>query len=351
MKTKKGKKKLILIILVVLTIALCFYAFVISSPREIFLTFFGGDEEKPLLENNDNINGIYKYSEPLDKYYQIYQGCHINSLDYKIVILNDKFYSYKSTCIATYYEGQGDTSDLKVEYNKLTQEFQAQYNNKTYIKTGETEIIPKENFYAQVDTISLESLKLILQETSWEGHKTSFRIKEKGKAYYETLVSSNDDNDGYTIKFYKPNDKDRTIIAEYVSESVDRVPEFYPNNSLIGVLLNNSTESKYSYTLQLFNSEGIAYYLENEFPITVNGETITLEEYNVYIVRDPKKSAFKLYLSKYHDYCTDDEDEIIYYEFEITYIHAKRNYSKPEFVGQRYAKDGCNITPPQEEEK
>ncbi len=382
---KKSNKKIMLIILLVLTIGLCVYAFFIASPKDIFLKFFGDDDNTVTIANNDNINGIYKYSEPLDRYYQIYSSCRINSIDKKILIINDRFYLYRSTCIATYLEGAGDTSDLKIEYNEVQKTFQLTYKDKVYIKTGEGVIKPGENFYKNTSSFTIESLNIVLNQLMTDGHEKEIRIGElRSKLGYslnifppdyllgkteqpvenieeepteepedpeEPAVNSNNrvvdksqDNNKYRMEFLK---KDGTItreVAYYAFTDLNHIPEFYKSGSTIEVLINNSVKNKYNYTIQLITPMGVNYYFEDEFPIVVNGEEITMENYNVYIKRNRRNNTFDLYFSKYHDFCINDKksDEVIYYEFNLKYNSAKKTYNKPEFVGKRLAKEGCN---------
>ena len=396
---KKNSKKIMLIVLVVLTIGLCVYAFLISSPKQIFSRFFNKEEEQVVIANNDNINGIYKYSEPLDKYYQVYSGCRINSIDKKILIMNDKFYLYRSTCIATYLEGSGDTSDLKIEYNEIQKRFQLTYKNKLYNKVGDSYIKPGEDFYRNAQTFSIESLSVVLNELMTDGHqkpitvgepksrlgyslsieppgeneeKEEQQVEEPTEEDYENeeevieeepdtpsvstrTVDKANDNNKFRMTFYKLHGSVSEEVAYYAFNDLNHIPSFYQSGSAIEVLINNSTKNKYNYTVQLITPDGVNYYFEEEFPIIVSGEEITIENYNVYIKR--KNNSFELYFSKYHDFCIEDKksDEVIYYEFNLRYNSAKKTYYKPEFVGKRLAKEGCNnildIKEPEEEEE
>ena len=345
---KNKSAKIILIIFVILTGALGFYAFVISSPKEIFLRFFGDEDEQIQVVNNDNINGIYKYSEPLNKFYLVYTGCRVDSKDYIILIMNDNYYQYKTSCIATYLIKQGKTSDLKIEYEDKLKQLQVKYDNKTYVKTNETKIVPgvKVLSGSNTETLMIDTLKLVLQEIKQEDQKLPDIDISSDRStkipfsfhFYE------DPADSFHIYFVDEDADDRPIIATYDYIGIEKTPQFYVYSKAVGVLINRSTETRRNYTLEVITRTGVTYKLIDEFPITINNEVITPEDYNVYIKRNAHDNSYSMYLSKYYDYCLDDKDsdQVIYYEFKITYNSPKHIYNKPEYVGKRMAKEGCN---------
>lgn len=347
---KEKKSKLPIIILIVVVVSFAVYAIFIASPKEIINNFLNRDDPTRLIADNDNINGVYVYSEPLDGYHAIYTGCRINSIDYYVVVINDNYFTYRSSCIATYLLDKGKIDDIKIEYSELNKVFELYYKNKKYTKNNTiSQVVPNENVLKNLSSLYIESLSIVLKQIEFENHYPNLTLNQlyNFKEFYGLVFTPGESNFSIRITTFSGD-----TIAEYVFNDLDHIPSFYNFNRGLGVLINNSTDSKYNYEIQLINKTDIIYRLSSNFPITVDDISLNTEDYNVYITKELAQPTFHVYLSKYHDFCIPDDDSntITYYEFKVTYNYSIETFNKPEYVGKGYAKEGCGKIVPIEEE-
>ena len=342
---KKFRKILILVSILAIA-AFGVYAFFISNPKKI-IQGITKNPEATEVTINDNINGIYLREVQLDEYYPIYTGCRINTIEYYIVVINTKYYYYRSSCIATYLLAEGSVEKLPIEFNKEENVYQLTYDDGVYKKTNISQIVPHEKVLEKTYSMYIESLEVILKQIEFNNHYKDIHIyglyNSKSKFEFHLTASEY----GYEIKI----GKGATTIISYSFNNLDNTPHIYNYNQNIAFLTNDSTAERINYELQLADPNGIKYRASQKFPITVDDVEINASDYNVFLKRITS-SEFRIYFSKYRDFCiaNSDSNQITYYEFKITYNYSKGTFNDPEFVKKGLAKEGCGKVIPIKEE-
>lgn len=337
-KKKKGsffKIFIILLLLSVLGIGAYLYFTNPSQLSEILKI----EKKEDIL---DTYNGLYVYSDSLNKSYNIYYGCSVSKLDHYILVMDDKYYTYDSTCMSTYYKDSGETKSLKFSINKESNNYLINFDDHEYLKSYSiNQVVPGNRVSKNISTISLDSVSLIIKNTEFEGEYYDIISPISFLDNKNLLFNFKKIDEGYNISFTNANE----TLYSYTFTNYDRIPVFYNYYSGIVILENNSKSESVNYDLKVLDTDnGILYNLDDMFPITIDGNKISPEDYNVLIHYDKSTSIYKIFFSKNEKICVEnsESDDIAYYIFETKYDSALKNVSRPSFVEYVKEKDGCS---------
>lgn len=349
MKKSKGKKTLIFLgVLLVLAVAIVIIYFFIFEKRNIIAEIFN-----TVVSNNDindNRNGIYTYTDELDGTYFIYSGCSVSKIKNHILIKNDKYYLYRSSCMGTYYKGSGETKDLTISVTEDKSSYMVKYDDHEYVRDILTKSITptavNNKNVIDIDYLDLKSLQLIMDETILDGN------------YYKFNGTDIKNNDRLMIKI-SPDDRlltlnektsnKRVVVYSYDINDFSNLPLMYSFGNNIAVIEKNQNiynSSMYGDLLYLVTSEGIVYDLSFEFPITVNDEVLNYDTSSIFVAYNNRSRSFIMLIGKDKKMCNDNfdsstGDKVAYYEFEIKYNSVSNEFSRPQYKRTGYMSEGC----------
>ena len=341
MNKKKTKINIILIIVVIFLIVTALMIRFEFNPISYIL---GNNNDKPTnKEVVTNFNGVYRYKESLNKTYKLYHNCTLSYYDFYIVILNDNYYRYKSTCVGTFLLDEGKTKDLKFGEN-LEKSTVITFDGNEYLKTDYIDSVVEGNYLKN----NLEDTGRIYADTY---HVLLKEAQLKGKEFDILDVSLNFSNVNLVFKFKKLAPRsfdiklfgaDEKVIYSYNVKTMNDLPLFLgfgQNLSIIEPIVN---DIRYAYTFKSITKAGLNYNLESKFPITIDGDLLTYSD-NIYIKYSPSENVFVLLVSDSKKFCEKDSDsnEVAYYVFHIKYDYVEKNFTNPKFIRKVYKKEGC----------
>lgn len=349
MKKNKGKKTLIFLgVFLVLALAIVIIYFFIFENRNIIAEIFNTVTSNNDI--NDNRNGIYTYTDELDGTYFIYSGCSVSKIKNHILVKNDKYYLYRSSCMGTYYKGSGNTKDLTVSVTEDKSSYMIKYDDHEYVKDNLTKsLMPtaEENKNKlSIEYLDLKSLQLLVDETEFEGN------------FYNINSADIKNNRQLKLSFY-PEEKmllleesisyDGGIVYNYDVNDFSNLPLMYGFGNNIAIIEKNPNiynTNMYGDLLFLVSSEGIIYDLRLEFPITVNNEVLNYDSSSVFVAYSNRSRSFILLMGKDKKMCDDNfdssnGDKVAYYEFEIKYNSVSNELSRPQYKRTGYMSEGC----------
>ena len=340
MNKKKAKVNIIFVLIIIILII---SALMIRFEVNPFSYFLGEDEEEVLVESTDNSNGIYRYREALDKTRSMFHGCTVIYFDNYILIINDKFYLYRESCIGTFYLGDGNTKTLKIN-ETLEKNKYITYNGKDYYKNDTLDTIDVHNFVKENDddlgAIYPENYNLLLQESQRVGdyfNLEEIEIKTSPAAFYFNLHQI--EGNLFDMKITNMEEK---VLYETKINGFNSMPLFRGYGSNLVVIEPISNGDKYQYGFKVINAEDTIYDLKSMFPITVDGDTLSYER-SVYVTFNPSENEFVMLVGKDKQMCVknSDSNDVAYYVFYLKYDYSNRNFKKPVFIKKVYERDGC----------
>jgi hypothetical protein len=68
----------------------------------------------------DSYNGVYSYKDKINGTKTLFEGCMVNHFSNHILIVNDDFFVYRSSCVGTFMKDKGKTKDLNISVNEET---------------------------------------------------------------------------------------------------------------------------------------------------------------------------------------------------------------------------------------
>lgn len=339
MKNKRWKKTilfLIIIIIIVLAIILGYSFFIAKeNPLEQILNNSNNKEYKSV----DNYNGIYAYNENLDTTYYIYSGCTITKLNYYIVVINNEYTTYKSTCMGTYLQDSGQTENLNIK--EENDDYIIEYNDHTYSKTTLVKSIePQNSIKSSKSNINVNSYKFVIEQTEFEGNYYIYSGRIDKLNQNLTLNFSKQDDNSFKLIIYSRDMKNptySTIITDF-----EYLPDLYIFGDNLVIIEKNYLNSKSNYNFYIISDGNTSYDINDYFPITVNHKPLTTD-YNRIITYDSENKEFVLLVSENDSFCTEESEstEISYYKFVITYSYLTGKFSTPEFSEVGYLNEGC----------
>ena len=340
MKNKKGLIIIILIIVIIIAIV----AFIFINKNSINLgNIIKGNKEEIKSSVVDSKNGLYIYSEQLDVSQPIYTSCTVHSLDKVILIINDTYNLYDSTCMGVYNKESGKTSDLNIKYDEETKKYYIEKDDKVFRKNETQRVFYTHNEIAkELKQINLSNYKFVLNQTQFEGNY--YNIDSQIKGISQTLfLNITPSSYSTTLKISKKVQSHYSELFSTTRNTFDELPNLYPFYDKVIVNERIKIDGKYKDTLKAISQSGEEYNLYNYFPIILNGETLD-ENNSFFTYYDSYEKKFHLLVSENETLCVygSDSDDTTYYEFEIEYDYQTKNLSQPNFIGLGKKKDGCN---------
>lgn len=342
---KSRALKNIIFVLVILAICIVvFFAYYIITGKENPLLSVIENLTNNDKEVTDNYNGIYSYKESLNGTKSIFRGCSVTSINYYLLIVNEDFYYYKSSCMGTYNLGKGKVENLDIKLKDDKKNYVINYNDQEFEKDITVNYLEVNNSIANsLDKIDLDSYELILKETEFEGNYYKISSAIEGISSKMTFNFEVLDDGSYQMSITNENEDKENTLYKYNFNSYNNLPVFQPfGKSLIAIERQNK-DHKYNYKFKAIGTKGIFYDLDKMFPIKVNNEVLDTNN-SIYISYDRSKRYFRLFVGYDDKMCVENSEsnKPVYYEFKITYDYKTDNFSTPEYVKTGYENEGCS---------
>ncbi len=338
-KTLKIVMGIIIIVLLIGLSVLAFY-FVKGGKNPIQNIIDGFKNDNAI---NDNYNGIYEYKEELNGSKFIFNGCNVSSINYYILVINDDFYSFKSSCMGTYPLDEGKTENLSFYENETKTNYKLTYKDHEYSRNPALNTISTNNNISKsIRDIDLDNYSLILNETEFEGnyYKISAKIKNLSSDLFFGFEKLDDNTFDITI-----NGSADTALYKKNIKNYDNLPTFYPFGKTLAVIEPGKTDDNnlFAYKFKAISSNGIIYDLDKMFPIVVNGVTLSTSN-SIYVTYNRASRDFTLLVGYDDKMCNKDSKgtNVTYYEFQIKYDFNTGGFKTPEFTKIGYENEGCN---------
>ena len=289
----------------------------------------------------DSYNGVYTYSDELETKVIAYSGCSFNTIENYILVINDDFYLFRSTCMGTYLKETGKTDDLNIVEEGKT--YSVKYKDHIFYRDYKVlKIIPNNIISQEYGDLDMNSLVGIAKETEFEGNyyeinrsvsgfkgdlKVSFIPQEKGT---------------FLLKIFNLYNKEE-ILYSYLIKDLDKAPLYYSFGKNLAIIERESTDSLFSYKFKVLTLEGIKYDYKNNFPVFIDGKELNYDNNSVLIIYDKVVKYFKIFVGKDKKFCTDkgNGEDVAYYEFALKYNYRINEFEKPEFVKIWREGDSC----------
>lgn len=290
----------------------------------------------------DNYNGVYLYEQSIGNSTSMFRGCSLDHIDLYIVIVDDLFYTYRSSCIGTFPFESGKVKDLDIFVNEESNNYYIKYNDLVYTKDLSIRHINIENNVAEYgDKFYVNNYELLFRESQFPGGYFNIqRLKIANLSNDMFIEFKHVDGERFDISL---TNKENVLLYTYSFPNFDYMPMLYPYGGYLVILEKNELAHKYSNNIIAIGVDGPVYNLYDYFPIAVNGVVID-SNFSIFATFDKYDRKFKVFFSKDKNICVEDSDstDVAYYEFVVDYDYAKKNFAQPEFVRQGLKNEGCN---------
>lgn len=300
-----------------------------------------------LLENlgddsfKDNYNGVYTYDDDLNGSKTLFRSCILSKISNHILVINDNYYLYRSSCVGTFFLGEGKTKDLNILVNKERKSYYIKYKDKVYFKNpGVTSIEVGNRFIGYESQFPLKDYQLLFKETQFPNNYFDVGPYEiEGLSSHLRIEFKHIENESFKIIIYANDWKE---LYSYTFKDFDSMPYFYSYGAYLVVIEKDSSETKYANKFKVIGEKGVLYNLDDKFPIIVDDVKLDLSK-SIYVTFNPVDMDFRLIVSDDKKLCYKDEtsEDIAYYEFMIDYNYATKAFEKPEYVKRYYKNDNC----------
>lgn len=327
------------IIIIVITILLVISILMIRFEKNPF-SFFIETIEEQIEEQKEkviNYNGVYLYKEHTNSSTNLYSGCTINYFDNYIVVINEKYHVFRSSCVGTFYLTNGQTADLKFEESG-EQNLYIDLEEQKYYKTDSINNIQLINNEKEFQRVTPDHYKMLLEESSIDNHKLSLDNISFKISLSKVSFSFKDQENKHLFTI----SNEEGAVYSKVVDQIDELPNLKSFGEYIIVLDEIEDSVRYNYDFKAISDEGITYDMKDKFPIKVNGVELTNAD-NRIIKYDEKDNKYTMLVSKNKQMCLEDVDsnEIAYYVFDINYNYLNKAFDKPEFNRIVYKREGC----------
>ena len=323
-------------------IVLCFLAFGVGM-----LVKNDDNVLTDLLDNlgdnsfKDNYNGVYTYAEDLNGTKTLFKGCILSKINNHIVIINDKYYVYRSSCVGTFLMAEGNTKELAIGTNEERKSYYIKYNDLVYYKDYTVTSLEVGNeFKTYGDKIPLTDYQLLFRESQYPGDYFNVNTRKIDGLSTTIMVEfKHVEKESFKVNLY---DRDGINIYSYTFKDFNSMPEFYPYGAYLVIIEKDETDTKYNNNLKVVGADGLVYNLNDKFPIIVDGVTLDRNK-SVHISFDQKNMYFRVLISDNRQMCYEDSTDtsISYYEFMVDYNYSLKAFEKPEFVKRGFKNDSC----------
>ncbi len=295
-----------------------------------------------LKKNQDNYNGVYAYEEPLGLSYNIYAGCSVSQVHNYILIVEDNYEIYRSTCMGTYLQKVGNLAELKIEFDEGEKTYKINYNDQIFIKVEHVfEIVTNNQIAKSLRNISLSSLPFIIKETEFPGNYYEIEDTPITGVNGKFFMNVSPQGGGFYLEIKSDFLKEGNLYS-YFARSNNTLPSFSTFFDKIIILEDNSTTDLVSYNLLTISQNQVTFNLKEKFPILVDGKQLTPSD-PIYINYNKIEKNFHMFIGANKSFCSENEDAISYYEFKIDYNYNTMNLDNPEFVRTVKGLSGCNL--------
>lgn len=331
----------LLIVLAALTVIV--FVWTLLKNRDTSINDIIGDlRAKPKLQ--DSYNGIYVYEEPIGEKRYISKNCTFSYIDNYLIIVDDDYYLYRSSCMGTYFKGSGKISDLNIA--NTSTEYYVIYNDLRYNKTIRVKTVyPNNAIESFTGALDINNLKIITKETQFDGNyyllkrKTQTSDKKGGIDFtYEHQA-----DDTFLLSFLHRGE----TVYSYTIRDMDMFPEYYHFGDILVTIEKGygTTRDKYGYKLKAISkTDGVIYDLDTKFPIMIDDVKIDTEHYSIYIYYEQYRKYFRIFAGNDKKFCkgNGDSNRIAYYEFRVGFDSTNKTLEKPVYVKTGYENESCS---------
>ncbi len=295
-------------------------------------------------EMKDNYNGFYHYKDDLGGSRIVFTGCTVNYISDLILVVEDKYYVYRSSCMGTYPKGSGDTKDLDFRVDESKKSYYIKYKGKDYDKDNSLySVEPLKEPFDDLRNLNIEEFGLLMKETQIPGYYYEFSemASNISSSLQIELIPIND-GEAFTLNI---NDFFKTLYTYHITDK-NLLPEMFPYGKYL--VLIEKTERKTaasmlkSDNLVVIGPTGPVYNLRQKFPVIVDDVELNAQN-SIYITFDHKEKVFKMLVGYDDKFCVTDgkSDKVVAYEFTIDYNYLTKEFDDPVFSKKIREKDGC----------
>ena len=337
MESERVLKSIKLLVAIAILTVIVFIANLIINRKNGISDFLANIAPEKRIQ--DSYNGVYTYEEDLGYKISAFTGCSLDSVNNHILIVNEDYYLFRSSCMGTYLIEKGETDNLNiVETDKA---YLVKYKGNQYNRDYKVVNIATNNrIEKQKGTLlDLNSLPGIIKETMEYGNYYQFNRMVSGINVEIKVVLEHIDGNNYNLIFKSGND----TIYTYSITNPDKMPLYYGYGANLVMLERESSAAKYSYRFRVLSEGGVVYDLKDSLPIKIDGVNL---DYNnsIFIIYDSNVRQFKMFVGSDKKFCVSggDSDKVAYYEFKIDYNYNTNRFEKPTFVKVWYENEGCS---------
>lgn len=349
MENKRGRKTfLFLCILFLVCVAIFFLYYAITDKKNPLLNFINNVIDNKEGKLNDNYNGIYTYYDELNGSKYIYTGCSLSKIANYILIIDDEYHTFRSSCMGTYAKDSGKTADLDIRVDDVNKNYYIYYDDKVYDKDNLINKIVVNNNISNITQVDLSTYELFMKETQFPGNYYELKNLKISNisSNLELNILKNNDQGSFKLSIGSP--RTNTIYKSIDVTDFDFLPQMYPFGSSVIVIekaMNDIYEGRYKDSINVITERGITYNLADKFPIVIDGVTLNTDN-SIFIKFDPAKRYFRLLVGYDDKFCSEtfndsDKDNIMYYEFTLDYNYEINNLNEPKFVKIGRKSEGC----------
>ena len=294
---------------------------------------------------DDNINGVYNYKESVNPSKLVYAGCGLNEINNYILIINDNYKVFRSSCMGTFLKDEGNIDKLDIKQDG--KDYYIDYKDHRYDKDTLTRaIVPENTTQKKMRKLEISNVQFLMEETEFEGNYYPIEIPINNNDMLVFQYNKDDSNTVLKQHFTIGNKRSKAMIYSFEFDEFSEFPYLRSFGKKIVAIEkrdNLNSNMKYGYKFVVFDETGIIYNLDQMFPITVNNESLTIENNSVYVMYDTKERVFKLFVGYNKKMCVEESDkhEPIFYEFRINYNYSVGAFEKPEFYKVGYEDEKC----------
>ncbi len=343
---KSGAKKIILffcILFIILVVAFFLYYFITGKENPFSRLIEGEDEQ----EINDNYNGFYSYYDDLNGSKYIYSGCSISRIANYILVINDEYYLYRSSCMGTYEKGSGKTEDLDIRTDEEQNTYYIYYNDVIYDKDPSVRYVSLNNNISKITAVDLSTYQLFMKETQFEGNYYDLERLNIVNNSSDVRLSINRNEGTNSFDFSFEDNKGKMLYSKNINDYA-YLMDMYSYGNSIAIVEKNVNEkyvNRYANSFLVLTKNGIVYKLNEMFPIIIDGVTLNMDN-SIFIKFDSSKRYFRMLVGYDDKMCVDDyeeseKDDIMYYEFSIEYNYSISNFNEPKFQKIGRKSEGC----------
>ena len=344
MEIENGRVRRVIKLLIALAaLTVIVFVWTLLKNRDKTINDIIGDlRAKPKLQ--DSYNGIYVYEEPIGEKRVVGKNCSFSSINNYLIIVDEDYYLYRSSCMGTYYKGTGKISELNIA--NTSTEYYVIYNDLRYNKTVRVKsVAPNNNIESFGGPLDINSLKIISRETQFEGNYYTLKRKtqtadRKGGIDF---TYEHQDDDTFLLTFINRGE----ILYSYTIRDMDMFPEYYHFGDILVTIEKGygTTRDKYGYKLKAISkTKGVIYDMDTKFPIMIDDVKVDTEHYSIYIYYEQYHKYFRVFAGNDKKFCKGNGDprRVAYYEFRVGFDYANKTLDKPVYVKTGYENESCS---------